>query len=87
MVKLYGCRRVAVVLASNWRKDHYASKVQRLQEEISEHLGRQFAFDAKTPIQHDVSPSDRLRVIGDFMVGLGKQRDGLTTNLQAYIFI
>mmetsp|Transcript_15885 Transcript_15885/g.42024 ORF Transcript_15885/g.42024 Transcript_15885/m.42024 type:complete len:420 (-) Transcript_15885:112-1371(-) len=76
---------VAVVLSSSWRKEHHADKVLRLQEDISKHLGRPFAFSAKTHIRPESDAADRLEVIGDFLVELSNQRNGMTQPLQVLV--
>jgi len=59
--------RRKVVLASNWRKPKYATRVRRLEMEISRHLGKSFAFDARTRPAEERCAADRLRCIGDYV--------------------
>jgi len=75
----------AVVLASTWRKACNADKVLRLQEEISRHLGRPFAFAARTADRPETKAADRLEAIADFLVQLSSQRDGVTQPLRALL--
>lgn len=71
--------RCQVVLSSNWRKPHHAARVQMLEAEVSRHLGREWAFDARTRPAEERCAADRLRCIGDFVESLcvnGRCRDG-----------
>jgi len=55
-----------VVLASNWRKPKFCSRVEGLEREISKVLGEHFAFDARTRKGEEKTAGKRLECIGDF---------------------
>jgi len=56
-----------VVLASNWRKPKYQSKVRRLEEGISKQLGYDFTFGGATGQVNEKDAVDRLRCIGEHL--------------------
>jgi len=60
-----------VVLCSSWRAPKHQGALKRLEQDISRYLGEDFAFEEKTPLRHDNTPSKRLRCIGDYIHDLG----------------
>jgi len=69
LIRAAGASRT-VVLSSSWRKPQHRLRAQRLEQEISHHLGESFAFDERTPLRNDSSAQERLRCIGDFLEGM-----------------
>jgi len=59
--------RTTVVLSSTWRLEKFASRVRGLESAISRHLGKPFAFHAKTELWTEPRSGDRLRNIGNFI--------------------
>jgi len=57
----------SVVLSSNWRRPHHASRVRKLEAEVSQHLGSSWAFSTTTKQADEKRAGDRLRCIGDFV--------------------
>jgi hypothetical protein len=84
ILKMAGERR-QVVLSSNWRRPQHAGRVKRLEEEVSHHLGKSFAFDAKTAVCSERTAEDRLTCIGDYVSKLAKQRDASDGHLRVLI--
>jgi hypothetical protein len=58
-----GC---SVVLSSTWRLPQHTARARQLEEAIGSHLGRPFAFDARTDLVEDRAAEGRLSCIGDF---------------------
>jgi hypothetical protein len=77
--------RRQVILSSNWRNPQHAGRVKRLEEEVSYHLGRSFAFDAKTAVRAERTAADRLMCIGDYVSQLAKQRNATEGHLRVLI--
>jgi hypothetical protein len=58
--------RCKVVLSSTWRLPRHMQKARQVEAILSRHLGRYFAFDARTAIRDDSTPELRLGCIADF---------------------
>mmetsp|Transcript_23664 Transcript_23664/g.67957 ORF Transcript_23664/g.67957 Transcript_23664/m.67957 type:complete len:310 (-) Transcript_23664:49-978(-) len=56
--------RRSVVLSSTWRHPRFAQKVARLEQRLSQLLGEDFVFDARTDWAHEASASQRLWGLG-----------------------
>lgn len=60
----------SVVLASNWRRLEHATRVRKLEAEVSKHLITDFNFRSKTRMETERGAADRLRFIGDYIEGV-----------------
>jgi hypothetical protein len=58
--------RCQVVLSSTWRMPRHMRRARQVEAALSRHLGRYFAFDARTAIRDDSTPELRLQCIADF---------------------
>jgi len=59
-------RQCKVVLSSTWRLPRHSKRAHQAEAILSRHLGRHFAFDARTAIWDDNTPELRLECIADF---------------------
>ena len=57
-----------VVLSSSWRKKQHMKRRLRLEQDLSEALGRYFEFDAFTQLSPELHAGDRLEVIRSWRV-------------------
>lgn len=71
-----------VVLSSTWRAPKHAAGVKVLERMISSALGRNFAFDDRTPLGSDRSAEERLKTIGNY---IAKYWEGRKTRLRVLV--
>jgi len=69
LIRAAGTNRT-VVLCSSWRRPQHRLRMAWLEQEISRHLGTDFAFDERTPLRDDSVAEERVRCIGDFLESL-----------------
>eukprot|EP00930_Biecheleria_cincta_P026299 TRINITY_DN18556_c0_g1_i2.p1 TRINITY_DN18556_c0_g1~~TRINITY_DN18556_c0_g1_i2.p1 ORF type:complete len:362 (-),score=46.94 TRINITY_DN18556_c0_g1_i2:242-1291(-) len=62
-----GNRNLTVVLSSVWRNPDHAGLTARLEQKLSESLGRPFSFQDRTSLGSDTDAASRLRRIGEYV--------------------
>lgn len=68
---------VHVVLASKWRKPQQMHRRKRLEEKISDSLGKFFEFDSTTALTTELNAADRIDTIADHLASFCKSTPGI----------
>jgi hypothetical protein len=77
--------RCKVVLSSTWRLPKHVQRAGMVEAALSRHLGRHFAFDARTAIRDDRTPELRLQCIADFAAEHCKRAPTSVKQLRALV--